>query len=49
MRRRRHLPLRPGRRQYVFNLSTKSRCPSNMSLRVDLGDRVDHTVKVSLR
>jgi len=39
----------PTAKQYIFNLSTKPMSVGTWSLRVDLGDRVDHTVKVSLR
>ena len=35
--------------QYIYNLSTKSMTTGTWLLRVDLGDGVDHSVKVSLR
>jgi len=34
---------------YIFNLSTKALSAGTWSLRADLGDRVDHTINVSLR
>jgi hypothetical protein len=36
-------------KQYIFNLSTKGMSAGTWSLRADLGDGVDHTVKVSLK
>jgi len=36
-------------KQYIFNLSTKAMSTGTWSLRADLGDRVEHTVNVSLR
>ena len=38
-----------GDRQYVFNLSTKGMTSGTWSLRADLGDGVDHVVRISLR
>jgi len=38
-----------GAKQYIFNLSTKAMTAGTWSLSVDLGDRVEHTVNVSLR
>jgi HYR domain len=35
--------------QYVFNLSTKSMSTGTWTIRADLGDGVDHSVKVSLK
>ena len=39
----------PVGKQYIFNLSTKGMSAGTWSLRADLGDLVDHTVKVSLK
>jgi len=36
-------------KQYVFNLSTKVLSAGTWSLRADLGDGVNHSIKVSLR
>ena len=36
-------------KQYIFNLSTKAMSTGTWSLRAALGDRVEHTVNVSLR
>ena len=40
---------RNGGGQYIYNLSTKSMTTGTWLLRVDLGDGVDHSVKVSLK
>jgi len=39
----------PGAKQYIFNLSTKTMTTGTWSLRADLGDRVDHEIRVSLK
>ena len=39
----------PSSAQYIFNLSTKTLSAGDYELRINLGDGVVHTVKISLK